>query len=321
MKSLIQAIALSIVAVITSSSVIAAQTIEQALDEISTTLIQARLITDMNHDGEIVNYKVTSSSILDTLNNEDYPFYFWINDDDDEGEINQGKSAKGDVPGFGTPDHEDGKVDGMRDLVDFFPVFIDVKSALAVFQITEYRYRLRHADNALKFTETDLLPMTDKDNQQQRIDAILTVPSAAADLSSATVIAIGNGVSLGDGFLQKIQNDTGGIILVEASAKTNAPLILEIVNKNTEKVVFNAQLALRIDGVEKMYRNIDLKPHAVSRGDAPNSELGLEENIEEPTNNPDTRTENKYLAFVHGYNVSAQAARGWGRKCINVFTG
>ncbi len=49
-----------------------------------------KIVADMNNNGQIVRH-VTEGQIADTTNAQDFPFLFWINDDDDE---NHGHSAQ-----------------------------------------------------------------------------------------------------------------------------------------------------------------------------------------------------------------------------------
>ena len=114
-------------------------------------------------------------------------------------------------------------------------------------------------------------------------------------------------MELSTSLINKILDDKG-IILIEATEATKEPLRLEVTNKSNQRLAARAELALNIDGVETMYRNIDLKSLA-TRGNPPDQ--GLAENIAEPTNNKDDRTQPNYLAFIHGYRVSPEAARGW----------
>jgi hypothetical protein len=69
---------------------------------------------------------------------EDKPFRWWINDDSDDGDIASGDS---DVPGavtglfefdHRTPNHDDEVINGRCDLVDFFPLFLDIKQLMEV---------------------------------------------------------------------------------------------------------------------------------------------------------------------------------------------
>jgi hypothetical protein len=77
-------------------------------------VIRAGLIPDWNHDRVIDDDDKDQAMVLD-------PFRFWINDDDDFGDISEDDS---DVPGqgglFDNANYEDDEVNGRSDLLDFF---------------------------------------------------------------------------------------------------------------------------------------------------------------------------------------------------------
>lgn len=275
------------------------------------------LIADMNQDGEIIRRVTDDEQIADTTNTKDHPFLFWINDDDDDGEINEGKGAGGDVPKDNNPDHDNDKIDGMRDLVDFFPVFVDIKSTLEAFSADDYKYLLKQEDAALKFMEAQgLLPESDK--KRERVDAPLKDVGIAADLAEKEVKLITKeGVELSPGFLSDVKNDEGGIILIEATKKTTKPLTLEIVKKSNNKVTASTELALMIDTVETMFRRVDLKNPAIDR--KASSDTSFEATTADPTNNPDDRTKPNYFVWIHGYNVTPESARGWTSEMFKRF--
>src|SRR5690606_38804603 len=95
------------------------------------------------------------------------PYRFWINDDDDADE------TKGnDIPGQNSAkvDYRDtispgiGQVDGVRDLVDFFPVYLNIQSVLQAFPESTVSVFLKQEDSALNYidpswyVDTDLGP-------------------------------------------------------------------------------------------------------------------------------------------------------------------
>jgi len=266
------------------------------------------LITDRNRDGEIIKVATAANRHVDISADPKKPFYFWVNDDEDAGEIDERAGAVADIPGAAKPNAADDKVNGMRDLVDFFPVFVDVKQALGVYPPGSYTYRLRQADGALKFFESRQRPVSSK--AWERPNALIKDTTVATEKSAEPVSVITpRGVPLSPGFLLNTQAEQGGIIYVEASAATKAPLMLEIIDNATGNIMARTELALSIDQVEAMYRHINLQAVAAQRGAAPIP--GLPENLGEPGNNPDTNTRAKYFVFIHGFNVSGQAARGW----------
>ncbi len=44
-------------------------------------------------------------------------------------------------------------VDGVRDLLDFFPLHFDLEEVLKVFPADQYKYVIKHTDEALKYYE------------------------------------------------------------------------------------------------------------------------------------------------------------------------
>ncbi len=218
------------------------------------------------------------------------PWYFWSNDDDDSGETDGT-----DIPGKGT-NSGDGVVNGVRDLVDFFPVHLDIAGLLRDYPADDptVTYKLAQADGAANFLTTELTPLTVGDDQR---DA-----SVAGTLGSASVIPItAEGVALDRTFLGKIITQGKGIILVEACKATTAPLRLEVWHNNA--FVSKIELPLRFAGVEQMFRHknlvsaVNMQPDTADRDGAPNW--------------PDELNNGKAFVFVHGYNVNQQQARGW----------
>ncbi len=75
------------------------------------------------------------------------PFRFWINDDNDDP---ASEVSGDDVPDGATiRDCDNAIVDGMRDLIDFFPVKIGLDEILS--DTSKFSYHLRNADSAVGF--------------------------------------------------------------------------------------------------------------------------------------------------------------------------
>lgn len=256
-------------------------------------LIPASLDVDFDRDGKIDSRRIRENPDRGFIAHR-LPYLFWVNDDNDSGD-----AGGDDIPGQSPAkaNGANGHVDGLRDLLDFFPVYLNIGSALRAFPPEAgFTFRFAHADGALRFVLTLLLP--------EQADAYLKDPTVATSLSTATSTLIPpEGIQLSTDWLTGAAHGTAGVVLVEASAPTRAPLQLEVWS-NTGKIG-TIELPLSIQGVENMYRRKNLvgaarfqpEPGAESRP------LAL--------NYPDALCNDQWFVFLHGYNVNQQDARGW----------
>lgn len=218
-------------------------------------LLPVDIIPDYNRDGKIDQLdrgKVSSEN----------PFRWWVNDDDDSGEIGKGKkisitkSEPIDVPGHGDTNHEDAVVNGLRDLVDFFPLHLDLKQVLGTLPKDEYKYFIKHEDGAVKFHEvTETVLEQDHDNKGP--SAYLRNLTKAKSLASTNLKhATSSGVELGGDVLDAFKEGEG-ILICEATKETDKPLVLEI-KKNDGTSLVEIEFPVRFSEVEKMYRHTNL---------------------------------------------------------------
>ncbi|NMA43532.1 MAG: hypothetical protein GX946_09155 [Oligosphaeraceae bacterium] len=168
------------------------------------------MLPDFNRDRKIND---EDQSLLITKGS----FRFWINDDEDEGNFTEGKKQdSSNVPWSSSPNHGDNKVSGLRDLLDFFPVWVNVKKLMekqpegVIFQ-----FRLRQDDSALKIVYTTLSP--------GNAGAFLTTPrtSCAPALSQssevATTTAIAPSAVFPECFVEQLETGNG-IVMAEGAA-------------------------------------------------------------------------------------------------------
>ena len=252
-------------------------------------LTSERLGVDFNRDG-IIDPSRAADNPDRELARRQLPWYFWVNDDDDSGETDGT-----DIPGKGV-NAQDNVVNGVRDLVDFFPVQLDIAGLLSAYPAADaaITYKLAQADGAANFLTTELTPATAGAYQRNA--------EVAKILGGATVTPItAGGVALDRAFLGKILPEGKGIILVEARKATTAPLRLEVW-RGSERVG-KVELPLSFASVESMFRHrnltgaVNITPETQDRGVAPNW--------------PDELNNGQALVFLHGYNVNQQQARGW----------
>ncbi len=276
-------------------------------DEVRMTAIGGAIIPDWNRDGVIDEddrYKVTVKN----------PWRWWVNDDTDEGEIASGSSdvpKSQNEPTWGFLNFFDNKVNGLCDLPDFFVVWLDIGMTKAVLPPSaSVKYRLRHATGGLKCVYSQKGP-SEAGSYLRKDDPSFFGPTfnhAAKDAPSVEISAAGLEIP------RVVLNNGQGVLLMEVAKKSSSPLVLEVVKDG--KVVLKRELALSTDGVEQMYRWMNLR--GVRDMDPQNPRpLGSVKDADrtgEPTNRPDRLTTGKHFVFVHGYNVSETGARAWGAE-------
>ena len=246
------------------------------------TVVRAGLVPDRNRDREIGAAEASADA-----------FRLWINDAADKNDVAEGES---DLPGQSSGWRAKANFsDGRADLLDFFPVWLDLGQALAALPSGgRVTVKLRHDANALAYVQTGLTTN----------DAGSFLVSDVAGLASAETRRItGEGVNLPDAFVDSLRADPSkGIILIEGRAATSSPLVAEIWREG--KKLVKMELPLKISSVEDFYRWLNLRGIA-GGAVARYSSLGV------PSGFPDAGSNGRHFVFVHGYNVSESQARAW----------
>ena len=296
-----------------------------------TRITEVSLVPDYNHDRTI---DVATDETQIAAGN---PFRFWTNDDDDfeGGALDVSPAAHcpniayadrefvfhPPIPSVVEPvapkylDSQSDKVSGVSDRVDFFPVDLNITSALQIFPSSDWQYYLCQEGGALKaFLDTDLTRstvakyLTDTTWAEDQAHAGAAVQEIRSDLSCEIPAAV----------LQKIVSGTGGIILLEGVRGSSQPLQLKIRRRNTaDSAYVLGSMPLRITGVQQMFRCLNLRPicgdvsavpnlppHSTVFPGSPVAQLA------EPPNNPDVLSNGKNLVFIHGFNEDPSQAIG-----------
>jgi hypothetical protein len=260
-------------------------------------LMPVALVPDYNRDGKIDHSdygKVTSAN----------PWRWWINDDNDEKSAERSSSIH-DIPkqGSGDRDCNDLYVDGMRDLLDFFPLHLDLASVLAVLPSSQFKYVVKHAESAFNFYEFPLTVLDGSDPGRSPNCHVKQVGVGRGLASKKLSRAYLNGSELTEKMLDNAQNGKG-VIVVEGAKKTELPLILEIRRRSDNTSVVELCFPVKITDVERMYRHVNFRDFTGGSG-------GRKTEIEEPVDYPDVLTNGKYVGAVHGYHVDGAEARGF----------
>lgn len=308
-------------------------------DVVSSTVVLAALVPDYNHDGRIDGQDAVRAERGDT-------YYFWINDDNDSGET-EGDDIP-DYPGSmqshnGGTNSVNDEVNGMRDLIDFFPIKFNLKNILNTFPKDRFQYVLARkdtgyfvlsgyseleqflSDGALNFFTTDMA--SNRIETDQTSWPYHSSVALAKELANRKVDKINNqGVTLDAAFIDLAGSvENKGIALFEGIVPSAHPLRLEIRDKEGN-VAFNTSLNLSLDGVEQMFRHKNLiqelstheeyrlKDHEPVPSDVGMPDRGV--NGDAGFSNKihfagfDAESDQGNFVHVHGYNVNGQAARG-----------
>ena len=264
-------------------------------------LLPVEIVPDWNRDGKITGADRGQISV-------DNPFRWWINNDDDK-QDEEIKDNGVDAPIVGTPpafvikDWFNNQVDGMRDLVDFFPLHLDLKGLLGTLPSDEYSYFVKHADGALKFYEETETVLDAAPDNEGPAAYLRNLTKARAVKTKTLKHASSSGVQLSDEILEAFE-DGKGVLICEATKKTDKPVILEI-KKSDGTSIAEIEFPVKFSEVEDMYRHGNMRNTTGGSG-------GLRTQLQDPGDPyPDELTNGKYFVFLHGFNVGPDAARGW----------
>lgn len=228
-------------------------------------------------------------------------FRFWINDDNDSGDLNEGKK---DCPGAGK-NGQDKKVNGRSDLLDFTPVLLDVSKVFppGTPDFIKERVSWKLESSVVNAVWTSL-PAANAGAFHKTDCGATFGPSLSQNAHEAIVTKLAGGKELPDGFAQIMQDAGGkGVVMIEGCA-SGSSLKLKGYIDDAQTAAVEGELKINISSVEEMYRWMNLR---MVCGDA----SGRSSCLDEPTNRPDAECDGRHFVFVHGYNVNYRSARGW----------
>jgi hypothetical protein len=280
-------------------------------DRLKFTVFTLAMAPDYNRDGAINDDdrgKVT----------EEEPWRFWVNDDDDKdsdpvtGITTDGDgliSKPDDLPGQ-DKDNGDNQVNGLRDLVDFFPLYLDLSGALQIWPPDNgYTYRLRNQDSSVAV----FIPRFNGNyiSADQAGTYLKDLDISGAQRTSAVSIIGPEGFDLPEDFLQAIKNmGARGVVLVEGRQISQEPLVLEVIQDGALMSSFT--LPLQVMDVEEMYAQLDLRSEA-GGGSLGESDRYIDRAtnslLEIPGQPYIMQTADRTLVWMHGYKVNPTEAR------------
>ena len=215
-------------------------------------------------------------------------FYYWINEDTIYGDYIVPERK------YTTPNASDLVVNGTFDLVNFFPVALDLSAFAAAWQ-GRVAYRIRtnwYNPNSFNFCLADV-PW----NKAGAIQTTNVTTTAGQTLASASLTALpASGYSLPYSDITAFSENSG---LMVCEAKSGASLRIEI--KDGETVLYSYSVPMTILPVKQMYSWYNFR--YVS---------GVVEGRESQMHALEGETYAKSLVFLHGANVNKDEAEAWG---------
>ena len=261
------------------------------------TAILPPLIADYNHNGRIDESDYVCYG-------EGLPFRFWTNED----------TTKGDYfvdPGLleiRSRNASDLKVNGLYDLLNFFPVAIDIRELNQAWGTNDVSYSIDGnywTVSSLNVTFADVAWDSLRDIQ---IAAVSNVCEEAVSKASLTRLSDG-AINLDSTILEKFGEDSG-VMIAESAREDDSPVYLRVCLGAEE--VFRARMPLRTRSVRKMYRWINSR-HLSGESESRATNVAL------PENAPYGVEDMKKLIFLHGANVYESAAELWGEQLFKRF--
>ena len=260
-------------------------------------LLPVEIVPDYNRDGMISDADVGQA-------NEETPFVFWVNDDNDDNEIHE----YADVPGAGT-DGEDMRINGERDLVDFFPVQLRLADILEILPADQYSYLISHPTGALNFLE---MPTVEPESQREFYGAgsylaneDMAYEAMGRSDQGKMKSTAGEGSELSGEYLEAAKNGKG-VLLIEAKEETEQSFELVICRKSdkSEMARIMSERWMNMVPVEDMFSYVNIRG-AIEKGYIP-------PDIEEIQHERFRKTrKDRWFVFCHGYNVNGESARSW----------
>ncbi len=231
-------------------------------------------------------------------------FRMWVNDDADKSDSEE---APVDIPKQSNADCNDDHVNGRRDLVDFFPIWLNISAFHDWLAGGQVGVGLLHPDSAINIVWTSLGNL--EAGKFHREDVQGCGPNLDQAAHTASVVRVtANGINVPDNIISLIAQDSSkGVMMAEAVCTSDKPLVVAMFDKSDRKILYSFGLPMRISHVEDMMRWANIRAAA-------DGAVSRATDLSEPSGLPDADTNGKHFLFVHGYSVSEEKARGWGAE-------
>ena len=253
-------------------------------------VLEGALVPDYDRNGEIDADDAEKAATNATLR-------FWVNNDKDNGDVSDEGTS---IPGQSNSNFTDAIVNGRDDLVDFFPVWLDMGQILdAIPEDSGYTYRLRSSYANAVWTSLS----RNEAGNYLTADIAGCGPQLNQNSYEATTtnLNVTWGTIIPDAFLNLIRSDPNkGVVLLEGRSAGSGTLTLNVCRGTV--TVWTTNIAQRVSQVEDMYNHINLRPSG-----------GLSTYTNTLSTLPFPNSE-KTVVYLHGFRVGAQEAREWNAK-------
>ena len=247
------------------------------------TAVDPPLMADITRDGAI-------DAADDAAHVAGRTFRYWINED----------TAKGDYVGHvsgSSRNAADHVVNGRLDLVNLFPVKLDLKPFIDAWGDAA-TFKLSAPNGTLNFCGVDVAP--EAAGTIQTNDVYTKGAQTTGPLHAATLTEVASaGVPLDPSAYLGAAN-ASGVLAFEAKEAARPTLAVLL----GDDKVFQFELPLSLSSVRDMYRWLNIRSACGDSSGEPSS-LGS------PDNFPDGECDGRHFVFVHGYNVNPAQARQW----------
>ncbi len=257
-------------------------------------VVRARILADLNRDGAIDEADATLPG----------PLRMWVNDDADTGAI---ASRTSDIPGRGESswnttqcNYKNGTVNGIGDLEDLFPVWLDISGAIQALRRLDPTARVTVCfpdwNAPVNMAATTLTTSTAGDHLRDVATAQSLSARRLHRLSSCNRFLAPQDIAVLEAHPEK------GVFLLEGRESADDSFRVELLLG--QQSALTLELPVMISKVEDFYRWINLR-HVTGDDES------RETDISEPPALPDDKTDRKNVVFLHGFNVNESEARGW----------
>ena len=273
-------------------------------------LLRAAFLVDANRDGQFS--KEDEGQIT-----EQKPWRFWINEDNDWGDTG-GTDRPAEFPNM---DLGDSRCNGIRDLIDFFPVKLEILDLLHFFPSGSHQYIITQEYDLSKVPSrwgksgSGYMEWKDAMSAKQNYE-VNSSASYLQDLDTAfaceklmvTTVkdTIEQAQHLSWDFLNACKKHEG-LLLFEAKNQTNKPIQLRVFKKASQSQ--ETSEILKLDLPVSFARAADMIRYKYVNPGSP--ALTISDMPAAPTNWPDADRNDKHFVFVHGYNVNPQQSEAW----------